>query len=213
MTADLHYYLMIFIPNLIRGFTSLFIVVDPLGNLPIFMGLTERMNESERRRVFRTATVTGFILLLTFAAAGQQLLNLFGISIPSFMIAGGLLLLIISIQLLVSEIEVGETEPPESVGAVPIACPLLVGPGAITTTILNLQTIGPVATVMSVVLIFLVVWLVLRFIDPLYRFLGKRGALVVSRVMALFIAAIAVQYIIDGLLYYLGRTCLDGHVG
>jgi len=64
-----------------------------------------------------------------------------------------------------------------------------------------------------VVLIFLVVWLVLRFIDPLYRFLGKRGALVVSRVMALFIAAIAVQYIIDGLLYYLSRTCLDGHVG
>ncbi|MCD6529162.1 MarC family protein [Candidatus Bathyarchaeota archaeon] len=200
-------------PNLIRDFTSLFIVVDPLGNLPIFMGLTERMSEDERRRVFRTATVTGFILLLTFAAAGQQLLNLFGISIPSFMIAGGVLLLIISIQLLVSEIEVKATEPPESVGAVPIACPLLVGPGAITTTILNLQTTGPVATVASVILIFLVVWLVLRFIDPLYRFLGRRGALVVSRVMALFIAAIAVQYVIDGLLYYLGKAGLDRYVG
>jgi len=197
-------YISALLPDLIKGVTTLFIVVDPLGNIPIFMSLTEKMSRRERGKAFHTATVTGLILLLIFAFVGQQILNLFGISIHSFMIAGGILLLIISIQLLVSEIESEKVESPESVGAVPIACPLLVGPGAITTTILNLQTLGLVATILSVIIIFIVVWAILKFIDPLYRFLGKRGSLVISRVMALFIAAIAIQYILDGLKHYYG---------
>lgn len=196
--------IMVLLPDLIKGVTTLFIVVDPLGNIPIFMSLTEKMDRKERSKAFHTATVTGLILLLIFAFVGQQILNLFGISIHSFMIAGGILLLIISIQLLVSEIESGKVESPESVGAVPIACPLLVGPGAITTTILNLQTLGLVATILSVIIIFIVVWAILKFIDPLYCFLGKRDSLVISRVMALFIAAIAIQYILDSLKHYYG---------
>ena len=191
------------IPDLMRGIIALFIIVDPIGNIPIFMSLTQQMNEAQRRRVFRTAIITGVVLLLAFAAAGHQILIFFGVSIHSFMIAGGLMLLIIAVRLLVGggwrESEVS----PESVGAVPIACPLLVGPGAITTTILNLQTIGLVPTVLSVAVIFIIVWAVLRFIDPIYRFLGRTGSLVTSRVMAMFIAAIAIQYILEGLRYAL----------
>ena len=84
-------------------------------------------------------------------------------------------------------------------GAVPIGCPLLVGPGAITTSILNIQSFGIFATLLSVFLTFVIVWLILRFIDPIYRILGKNGSLVITRVMALLIAAIFVQYILDGI--------------
>jgi len=186
-------------PSLLKGVISLFIIVDPLGNIPIFISLTKEMDENQKRRTFHTATVVGLILLMAFALTGQHLLIFFGISVYSFMVAGGILLLIISIRLLMAGgWEEGPTSP-ESVGAVPIACPLLVGPGAITTTILTLQEAGIVVTTFSVVIIFAIVWLILNFIDPIYRFLGRVGSLVISRVMALFIAAIAIQYIIGGI--------------
>jgi len=121
--------------DLFRGIIALFIIVDPVGNIPIFVGLTEKMKAEEKRRTFRTATIVGLILLLAFAVAGQQILNLFGITIHSFMIADGILLLIISVKILIYGGWKETVVTPESVGAVPIACPLLVGPGAITTTI------------------------------------------------------------------------------
>ena len=86
----------------------------------------------------------------------------------------------------------------ESVCAVPIGCPLLVGPGAITTSILNLQTSDIVVTLTSVLLTFTIVWFILRYIHPIYRILGRNGSLVITRVMALLIASIAVQYVIEG---------------
>jgi len=189
--------------DLFRGIIALFIIVDPVGNIPIFLGLTEKMNAEEKRNTFRTATIVGLILLLAFAVAGQQILSLFGITLHSFMVAGGILLLIISIRVLIYG---GWKEPivsPESIGAVPIACPLLVGPGAITTTILTLQTARIVVTVASVVVVFALVWVILHFIDPIYRFLGKTGSVVIGRVMAIFIAAIATGYILDGIGFFL----------
>jgi multiple antibiotic resistance protein len=176
---------------------ALFIVVNPLGSVPIFMGLTKNMNESQRRKTFQLATVTGLILLTVFSLLGQNILLLFGISLNSFMIAGGVLLLVVAVRLLI----VGgwsEQMVSESLGAVPIGCPLLVGPGAITTSILGLQSSGILTTLLSVLLPFIIVWLILRFIDPIYRVLGKNGSLVITRVMALLIASIAIQYILQG---------------
>lgn len=186
------------LPALIKSVISLFIIVDPLGNIPIFISLTERLREDERRRVFHTATVTGFMLLLAFAVAGNQILNIFGIRLPSFMIAGGILLLIIAIRILVVGWEEHKLTP-ESIGAVPIAVPLLVGPGAITTTILSLQEAGILVTVVSVVIVFTLTWFILRYIEPLYKILGRNGSTIIARVMALLIAAIAIQYIMSGL--------------
>jgi multiple antibiotic resistance protein len=94
-------------------------------------------------------------------------------------------------------------ESPESIGAVPIAMPLLVGPGAITTTIFNLQTYGIVVTALSVFAVLTLTWLILRYVSSVYRFLGKTGALVIARVMALFIAAIAIQYVLFGVTHFL----------
>ncbi|MHA1607482.1 MAG: MarC family protein [Candidatus Freyarchaeota archaeon] len=186
------------LPDLAKAFVSLFVVVDPLGNIPIFLGLTESMSVEERHHTFHVALITGFILMIFFAAVGHYILLLFGISIESFMIAGGILLLIISLQLLLAGWRKEESLPAESVGVVPIACPLLVGPGAITTVIMYFQTSGILVSIIAVILVFALTWLILRFIDPVNRLLGKTGSLVVSRVMALFIAAIAIEFILTG---------------
>ena len=186
-------------PDLIKATISLFIIVDPLGNLPILVSLTEKMNSEERRRTFHVATTTGIILLLFFALLGEQILVLFRISLQSFMIAGGILLLLIAMRMLLTgSWDEGESSQ-ESVGVVPIAIPLLVGPGAITTTILNIRLFGVAITVASVLIVFFIVWLTLRFIDQIHRLLGRSGSLIISRVMALIIAAIAVEYILEGI--------------
>ncbi|MBS7657271.1 MarC family protein [Candidatus Bathyarchaeota archaeon] len=188
-----------FLIDLMKGTIALFLVVDPLGNIPIFVGLTKNVDEVKRRSVFRSAILTGLVVLFLFTFAGQQILILFGISINSFMVAGGLLLLIIAVRLLVVGGWHELSASPESVGAVPIGFPLLVGPGAITTTILILQSSGVIVTVFSVLITFVIVWLILRYITPIFKILGENGSLVVTRLMAMFIAAIAIQYIVQGI--------------
>jgi len=189
--------------NLAKAVIALFIIVDPFGNVPIFIGLTEKIGETERKKVFNTATLVAIVLLLVFAFTGQEIFLIFGISIYSFEVAGGLLLVIISIRILISGSLHGGEESTESLGAVPIAMPLLVGPGAITATILNLQTFGTVVTIISVLVVLLLTWIILRQVGSVYRFLGKTGSMVIARVMSLLIAAIAVQYILSGISHFL----------
>jgi multiple antibiotic resistance protein len=195
-----------FITDVSKAAIALFIIVDPFGNIPIFMGLTEKMENSARKKVYNTAVLVGFILLLVFAFLGQELLSIFGLSIYSFEVAGGILLLLISIRILVSGSMHEHVESPESIGAVPIAIPLLVGPGAITTTIFNLQAYGTLTAILSVVIVLSLTWVILRFINKIYRVLGKTGSLVIARVMALFIAAIAIQYILTGITHFLAAS-------
>ena len=191
-----------FISELAKAAIALFIIVDPFGNIPIFMGLTEKMADNQKKKVYNTATLVGFILLLVFAFTGQEILTIFGLSIYSFEVAGGILLLIIAIRILIAGSMHENIESPESLGAVPIAIPLLVGPGAITTTIFNLQAYGTVTTILSVLIVLSLTWVILRFINKIYRFLGKTGSLVIARVMALLIAAIAIQYIMTGITHF-----------
>lgn len=167
------------------------------------MGLTEKINPAQRKKVYNVAILVGFILLLIFAFLGQEILTLFGLSIYSFQVAGGILLLIIAIRILVSGNINENVESPESLGAVPIAMPLLVGPGAITATMFNLQTYGIVSAILAVIIVLSITWIILRFINIIYRILGKTGALVIARVMALLIAAIAIQYILTGINHFI----------
>jgi len=189
--------------NVVKAAIVLFIIVDPFGNVPIFMGLTEKLTDAERRKIFNTAIIVGIALLLVFAFTGQEIFLIFGISINSFQVAGGLLLLITSMKILVSGSLYESTESVEGLGAVPIAMPLLVGPGAITTTILNFQTYGILVSIVSVLIVMLFTWLILRYINPIYKVLGKTGSVVIARVMSLLLAAIAVQFILIGIAHYL----------
>lgn len=195
-----------FAMNLAKAVIVLFIIVDPFGDIPIFIGLTEKMTEGEKKKVFNTATIVGIILLLLFAFTGQEIFAIFGVSIYSFEVAGGILLLIIAIRILISGSMHENSESPESMGAVPIAMPLLVGPGAITTTIFNLQAYDVYVTTLSVFIVMFMVWVILRYMNTIYRFLGKTGSLVIARVVSLLIAAIAVQYILVGVAHFIVLT-------
>jgi len=195
-----------FISELGKAVIALFIIVDPIGNIPIFIGLTENVPEVQRRKVYNTAILVGVVLLLVFAFTGQEILNIFGLSIYAFEVAGGILLLIISIRILISGTRESTESSPESIGAVPIAIPLLVGPGAITTTIFTLQVYGAAEAILAVLIVLSLTWVILRFIDRIYKVLGKIGSLVIARVMALLIAAIAVQYILIGVTHFASLT-------
>ena len=191
-----------FITDLTRAAIALFIIVDPFGNIPIFVGLTENIPDAQKKKVYNTATLVGMALLLVFAFTGQEIFSLFGLSIYSFEVAGGILLLIIAIRILITGSMHENVESPESLGAVPIAIPLLVGPGAITTTIFDLQAYGIVIAILAVLIVLSLTWVILRYINGIYKFLGKTGSLVIARVMALLIAAIAVQYILTGVTHF-----------
>src|SRR5208283_1504881 len=163
----------------------------------------EKLPDDQIKKVYNTATLVGMALLLVFAFAGQEIFSLFGLSIYSFEVAGGILLLIIAIRILFTGGMHENVESPESLGAVPIAIPLLVGPGAITTTILDLQAYGIVIAILAVLIVLSFTWVILRYINNIYKFLGKTGSLVIARVMALLIAAIAVQYILTGVTHFI----------
>jgi multiple antibiotic resistance protein len=198
-----------FISDLVKAIIALFIIVDPFGNIPIFVGLTQNVPENQRKRIYNTAVLVGFVLLLVFAFTGNEILNIFGLSVYSFEVAGGILLLIIAIRILISGNH-ESTESPETIGVVPIAIPLLVGPGAITTTIFTLQVytmpygavIATLIAILAVVVVLSLTWAILRFMNGIYKILGKTGSLVIARVMALLIAAIAVQYILTGVTHF-----------
>lgn len=187
-----------FVYDLLKAVLTLFIIIDPLGNVPTIIGLTENMSQDERKSALQTAAAVSLILLITFTVLGQQVLNIFGISINNFKIAGGLLLLIIAVKILVYGEWRESKISPEKVGAAPIAFPLLVGPGAITTTIVILETSGIAVTIVSALINFGMIWIVMRFIESIYSYLGKVWSTVIARVMAVFIAAIGVGYIIEG---------------
>lgn len=190
------------IPDLIKGTITLFTIMDPIGNIPILLSLTKEMKREEKSRVTRTTTLVGFTLLLFFALAGNEVFRFFEISLENFMIAGGVLLLVIAIKILIFG-EWTETRiTPENIGAVPLAMPLLVGPGAITATILTLQSSGIIITLLSVTINFGIVWIIFRSIDPIYKILGKTGSDLIARIFAMFIAAIAVGFIIEGVKHH-----------
>jgi multiple antibiotic resistance protein len=193
-----------FLIDLLRATIALFVIVDPLGPVPIFANLTKGMSVEDKRRVFRIAALVGAVLLAAFALVGQELLLLFGISLQSFQIAGGLVLLLLSIEIIFR----GERSDKlalvslEETAVFPIAFPLLVGPGAITLTMISIQSSGLSVALVAIVLVMFVSWVVLRMTDRIYSLLGRTGAAVIARIMALFIAAIAVQYVLAGIRFY-----------
>ena len=136
---------------------------------------------------------------MIFAAVGTQILSIFGITISSFMIAGGILLFVVSIELLThGGWRFGGTVSDES-GVVPLAFPLLAGPGAITTVILSFQMSGLMVTILSIAIVIGITYVVFFLTGTIYRILGRRGSLIITRIFAVLVAAIAVQYVVNGL--------------
>jgi multiple antibiotic resistance protein len=196
---NLFSFLNIFGDDLLRATISLFAVINPIGTIPLFASITQKMQKNERDRVLKTTVITAGALLMIFAVAGTQILSIFGITISSFMIAGGILLFVVSIELLThGGWRFGGTVSDES-GVVPLAFPLLAGPGAITTVILSFQMSGLMVTILSIAIVIGITYVVFFLTGTIYRILGRRGSLIITRIFAVLGAAIAVQYVVDGL--------------
>jgi multiple antibiotic resistance protein len=186
------------VESLVLTFIPLFIVIDALGNLPFVISLSEDMSRHERQKMIHIAVVTAAILGLAFLFFGQFVLNVMGISVGSFAIAGGLILLALSMKYMTTGRMV-EMIKEEMVAVVPIGTPLTVGPVTITTLLL-LATQFPIYMVLiSFLLNIAITWLIFLGSDQIARFMGKGGLRAVSRVFSLLLAAIAVSMIIKGL--------------
>jgi multiple antibiotic resistance protein len=183
---------------LVMTFVPLFIVIDAVGNLPFVISLSEGMERRERHKLINVATATAAIVVLFFLFVGQALLNVMGISVGAFAIAGGIILLILSLQY-VSTGRLIETVREEMVAVVPIGTPLTVGPATVTTLLL-LATQFPIYFVLiSFILNIGIVYLTFILSNQIVRFLGKAGIKAFSRVAALLLAAIAVNMVLRGL--------------
>lgn len=184
--------------SLVQVFIMLFVIMDPPGCIPIFMALTKDVSKEERERELNHAVAVASILLLLFAFLGKVVLDVLGITLNSFMIAGGILLLFIAFDLLRGEHKYGVRGGP-SVGAVPLGIPLLAGPGAITAVMVIIQSYGVGFVLFAIFSAIVTTKLVLGQSERIFRIIGKVGSEVLSRVMGIIVAAIAIQFIMDGI--------------
>ena len=199
-------------PELLKSTLLLFAIVNPVGSIPIFLELTQGMSRAQRNRAFRTAVVVSAIILLAFIALGEVILKyVFHIELHDLMAAGGLLLLIIAIDhlvfgSLVRGVLKADRRDAGRIGAVPIACPILAGPGAMMAVLVTASghgNQGYLMAVIALVVVLAITWLIFRFIDVLYRVLGETVCTVLSKVLCLFIAAIGIRMLMEGLSHYL----------
>lgn len=187
-----------YLQYLVLTFVPLFIVIDALGNLPFVISLSEGMSPPERRKMIHLANITAVIVGLVFLFFGRFILRVMGISVGSFAIAGGIILLLLSIKYMLTG-QMVEVIKEEMVAIVPIGTPLIVGPATITTLLL-LATQFPIYMVLvSFALNMLLAWIIFLSSNQIVRFMGKGGLKAVSKVFSLLLAAIAVSMIIQGL--------------
>lgn len=184
--------------SFVLTFVPLFIVIDALGTLPFVISLSEGMSPPERRRMVHVATLTATIVGLAFLFLGQFILSILGISVPSFAIAGGLVLLVLSIKYMTTGRMV-EIIKEDMVAVVPIGTPLTVGPATITTLLLLASQFKIYMVLFSFALNLLIAWVIFLQSDHIVRFMGQGVLKAWSRVFSLLLAAIAVKMILQGL--------------
>ena len=184
--------------SLLLTFVPLFIVIDAFGNLPFVISLSEGMSQRDRRKTIHVAAVTATIVGLAFLFFGQFILNVMGISVGSFTIAGGLILLVLSVKYILTG-KVVEAVREEMVAVVPIGTPLLAGPATIATLLLLVGQFPLYIVLISFVLNLLIAWVLFQLGNQIVNFMGKGGLRAVSNVFNLLLAAIAVAMVIRGL--------------
>ena len=182
--------------------TSVVAVVEPGSNIVIYLSLTEGMDKEQKRRIIDKAMMISFIVLAFFAVAGQLVFSFFNVTIFAFEIAGGILLVDVALRMLHPRKDEYTAEELEDVAVVPLAFPLTAGPGSITTVMLLMsQASGPIEWPFVFIAIFISVllsYIGMVYADRLVGRLGKEGLRVVTRIMAIVVLAIAVQFIING---------------
>ena len=182
-------------------FVTLLVITDPPGMVPIFLALTGAMPARDRHRAGRQAVALAFGVIVAFAVAGQTILAYLHIDLPALQGAGGLLLILVALELLTGKADDPNAPATTNVALVPLGVPLLAGPGAIVATMLFVRRAqGPadyLAIALGIVAVMLAVWLTLRYSGVIVRVLRPGGIEVLTRIAGLLLAAIAVQLIAD----------------
>ena len=182
----------------VQSFIALFVIMDVLGNIPMFLTLFEKLSHRHRIESANRSIIVAGLILLLFLLFGIGVLSFFNVSMDSFRIAGGLILVltglkyVLAIKMLEQKIQKYES------AVVPIAIPLLVGPGVITTTMILVNNYGISAPFIASALNLLIAWVVLRHTEVLYRFIGRQGSDVLTRIMGLLITTIGIEFIRSG---------------
>ncbi len=192
-------------------FIGLFAAVNPLGIMPIFVSLTAHQEPIERNRTAFTASVAVACILVISLLAGQLLLDIFSISLDSFRVAGGMLLVSIAFTMMSGKLgedkqnkqEQSESVSREQIGVVPLAMPLLAGPGAISSTIVYASrypdSIDTIGLIISIFIFSFGLWGLLRIAPTIVRFLGQTGINVITRIMGLILGALGIEFIANGM--------------
>ena len=196
--------------SLITILIPLLIIMDPLGNLPFFLLFTEKITPSERRKVAAIASFAACIILIFFGITGDSVLRFFGIGLPAFQLAGGFIFFIYALQMLclfpsglkTTSEEEQEGVEKENVALVPLATPLLAGPGAITAVLVWQQppdsSVNTVLLLAAIIIACIIVYLIFYFGVWIKRVMGVGGIRVMTRLMGLLLAVIAVQFMMSG---------------
>ena len=194
---------------LITAFVTMFVVIDPIGLAPLFVALTQGMTDRQRRAIALRACGIAMLLLILFALFGEAVLGFVGISMPAFRVAGGILLFLTALDMLFERRTKRREDQSDSADAAddpsvfPLAIPLIAGPGSIASVILltgQVPGAEGLALVLAITALVLGVCLVLFLAaGPLERALGKTGITVVTRLLGMLLAALAVQFVLDGL--------------
>jgi multiple antibiotic resistance protein len=196
---------------LIAAFTTLFVIIDPPGMTPMFLALTQGMSPAQRRVIAIRSVLIAFILMIAFILIGESLLGFIGVSMPAFRIAGGILLFLTALEMLFQKRQArrednateGGTEHHDDPSVFPLAMPLIVGPGAITTLILlagQAEGVSDFVGIVGVAAAVLMCLLGFLFASNIVeRALGKTGLNIVTRLLGMLLAALAIQFVLDGI--------------
>ena len=194
------------IRELALTFVPLFFAMDAVGNLPIFLALTQEVGVTRRRQTVNLATLTALGVGLGFVAVGKAIFSLLGIEVADFLMAGGIILLILAIRYLITGkmVENQDLSASETVGVVPLGTPLVVGPAVLATLLLLIGQYRIPIVLSSFILNLAIQWVLFKQADRIVNFLGRTGANAVSKIVMLLLAAIAVKMIREGVLTILG---------
>ena len=185
----------------ILSFIPLFVAVDAIANIPIFLSLVENSSKARKHKIITDAVITATAVAIIFMSIGKWVFSLLGITIPDFQIAGGILLFVISVRLLLPDVQKGvlTNAHDKDMGVFPLGTPLITGPAVLTTTLMMMNSFGALVTLVSLVLNMFFVWLTLAKADVIIKVIGPNGTRAFSKIMYILLAAIAVMMIRHGI--------------
>lgn len=192
------------IRSYVLSFIPIFIAVNALGILPLYISLTDGIHKKSRQEVMQRSLITATAIAVAFMLIGKFVMFILGITIPDFKIAGGILLLILSVNLLLPG-EQRRGKPTTDVGVFPLGTPLITGPAVLTTLLVLLGAYGLITTFIAFVLNMIIVWIIFYYADGVMRLMGKGGARAFSKVADILLTAFAVMMIRNGILEIIGQ--------